>query len=248
MAITFGVSCPSEEVKNKLGEMLDDIQFKKIQKDDGSYEKVKLYDRYAALQKALEIALENKDRMDMKAAGIDTDSLDASFQNIRALLVSAASSRAEMQHQYDIDLKKIQKEHKKMEETLNSRIDQLVSGKDASDQAAATAAKAAAQAVKDAEAAKVQASTAQELAEEKDRTARMLSSKLTEAEEKASGYDGLRMENEELKRRLDKAGLEQKNAVLEAQMDLMNQLREADRIIAELTRQLAESGEKVKAR
>ena len=135
-----------------------------------------------------------------------------------------------------------------MEETLNSRIDQLVSGKNASDQAAATAAKAAAQAVKDAEAAKVQASTAQELAEEKDRTARMLSSKLTEAEEKASGYDGLRMENEELKRRLDKAGLEQKNAVLEAQMDLMNQLREADRIIAELTRQLAESGEKVKAR
>ena len=24
MAITFGVSCPSEEVKNKLGEMLDE--------------------------------------------------------------------------------------------------------------------------------------------------------------------------------------------------------------------------------
>lgn len=245
--MNFAVACNDrEDIVKKGMSLLDKIQKREITQPDGTKSTQDIMKRCEALEKIFDLAEDSLENAMLKKEGVDTDALAASFSAIRAQFAAVAKAREQIRYDYDIKMAEEKDTADKKQQALTEKIDSLTAERDDAKRTAEITVQAAAEAEKDRKAAVEQAETANKLAEEKSRTTEMLTEKLTEAEEKAKGFDALKAERDELQKQLDKAELEKKNAVMEAQLSLMEQLRDADKNIAELREQISELREKLK--
>lgn len=132
-----------------------------------------------------------KDGEAMKEGGVDVQALDASLANIRTMFLASVTGKEQIIAEKDGKIAEIKRLKDQMEADLREKLSVANMEKDAAVAQAEAAAKAAAQAIKDAQAAKEQAETTSNLAAEKDRTIATLADKLSAAEAKIAGYDDL---------------------------------------------------------
>ena len=201
------------------------------------------------LERMFRIVAEHKDGETMKQAGVDVQALDASLSNIRNMFLAAATSKEQIVAIKDNMIAEVKNLKDQMEKDLREKLAAADTEKKAAEEQAEAAAKAAALAIKDAQAAKEQAETANRLVSEKDRTIGTLADKLSAAEAKIKGYDDL-MQKEaaaqdkirELQTQVERitsdaqkdTALAVANAVAEKEREFATQLRTADKENAKL--------------
>ena len=201
------------------------------------------------LERMFRIVAEHKDGETMKQAGVDVQALDASLSNIRNMFLAAATSKEQIVAIKDNMIAEVKNLKDQMEKDLREKLAAADTEKKAAEEQAEAAAKAAALAIKDAQAAKEQAETANRLVSEKDLTIATLADKLSAAEAKIKGYDDL-MQKEaaaqdkirELQTQVERitsdaqkdTALAVANAVAEKERELSAQLRAADKENARL--------------
>ena len=201
------------------------------------------------LERMFRIVAEHKDGETMKQAGVDVQALDASLSNIRNMFLAAATSKEQIVAIKDNIIAEVKNLKDQMEKDLREKLAAADTEKKAAEEQAEAAAKAAALAIKDAQAAKEQAETANRLVSEKDLTIATLADKLSAAEAKIKGYDDL-MQKEaaaqdkirELQIRVERitsdaqkdTDLAVAKAVAEKDRELATQLRAADKENARL--------------
>lgn len=238
----FAVAAP-EEVINQGNELLERLAQPGERKAD-------------ALSRLFSIVSDQIDEQTMKEGGVDVKGLDASLTNIRTMFLASVSGKEQIVAEKDAKIAEIKAMKEQMEADLRSQLAAAKAEKEQAEKISEAAKEQAAQAIKDAEAAKEQAETANKLAVEKDTTIRTLADKLAAAEEKASGYDSLKAEKEdlherykELERKLADAVRDLKDAEKdgayalekaifekerEMERQLNDQLRQADKVNAKL--------------
>lgn len=245
--INFAIACNDrEDIVKKGNDLLNRIQKREVTQADGTKVTQDVMKRCEALNILFDIAADGLENAMLKKEGVDVDALSASFSAIRAQFAAVAKAREQIRYDCDAKIAEEKDTADKKQQALTEKIDSLTAERDDAKHAVEITTKAAAEAEKERNAAVEQAETANKLVEEKSKTTEMLTEKLTEAEEKAKGYDALKAERDELQKQLDRAELEKENAVMEAQLTLMEQLRDADKNISELREQIAELKEKVK--
>jgi len=201
------------------------------------------------LERMFRIVAEHKDGETMKQAGVDVQALDASLSNIRNMFLAAATSKEQIVAIKDNMIAEVKNLKDQMEKDLREKLAAADTEKKAAEEQAEAAAKAAALAIKDAQAAKEQAETANRLVSEKDLTIATLADKLSAAEAKIKGYDDL-MQKEaaaqdkirELQTQVERitsdaqkdTALAVANAVAEKEREFATQLRAADKENARL--------------
>ena len=201
------------------------------------------------LERMFRIVAEHKDGETMKQAGVDVQALDASLSNIRNMFLAAATSKEQIVAIKDNMIAEVKNLKDQMEKDLREKLAAADTEKKAAEEQAEAAAKAAALAIKDAQAAKEQAETANRLVSEKDLTIATLADKLSAAEAKIKGYDDL-MQKEaaaqdkirELQTQVERitsdaqkdTALAVANAVAEKEREFATQLRTADKENARL--------------
>lgn len=201
------------------------------------------------LERMFRIVAEHKDGETMKQAGVDVQALDASLSNIRNMFLAAATSKEQIVAIKDNMIAEVKNLKDQMEKDLREKLAAADTEKKAAEEQAEAAAKAAALAIKDAQAAKEQAETANRLVSEKDLTIATLADKLSAAEAKIKGYDDL-MQKEaaaqdkirELQTQVERitsdaqkdTALAVANAVAEKEHEFATQLRAADKENARL--------------
>lgn len=201
------------------------------------------------LERMFRIVAEHKDGETMKQAGVDVQALDASLSNIRNMFLAAATSKEQIVAIKDNMIAEVKNLKDQMEKDLREKLAAADTEKKAAEEQAEAAAKAAALAIKDAQAAKEQAETANRLVSEKDLTIATLADKLSAAEAKIKGYDDL-MQKEaaaqdkirELQTQVERitsdaqkdTALAVANAVAEKEREFVTQLRTADKENAKL--------------
>ena len=201
------------------------------------------------LERMFRIVAEHKDGETMKQAGVDVQALDASLSNIRNMFLAAATSKEQIVAIKDNMIAEVKNLKDQMEKDLREKLAAADTEKKAAEEQAEAAAKAAALAIKDAQAAKEQAETANRLVSEKDLTIATLADKLSAAEAKIKGYDDL-MQKEaaaqdkirELQTQVERitsdaqkdTALAVANAVAEKEREFATQLRTADKENAKL--------------
>lgn len=183
----FAVSA-SEEVINQGNELLERLAQPGERKAD-------------TLSRLFSMVSDQIDGQIMKDGGVDVQALDASLTNIRTMFLASVSGKEQITAEKDAKIAEIKTLKDQMEADLRTQLTAAKTEKEQAETASAAAAKAAAQAIKEAETAKEQAETSNKLALEKDKTIRTLADKLAAAEEKASGYDRLKTEKENLQER-----------------------------------------------
>ena len=122
------------------------------------------------LGRIFKIVEEQKDGETMRQGGVDVQALDSSLSNIRNMFLTAVTGKEQIVASKDSKIAEVKALKDQMEKDLRDKLDVAKNEKEAATVQAETAAKAAAQAVKDAQAAKGQAETANNLVAEKDRT------------------------------------------------------------------------------
>ena len=127
----------------------------------------------------------------MRQSGIDVQALDSSLANIRGMFLAAVTGKEQIIAEKNTKIAEIKGLKDQLEKDLRGQLATASTAKEQALKDADAAAKAAAQAEKDALAAKEQAETKSSLAAEKDRTIATLVDKLSAAESKAAGYDDL---------------------------------------------------------
>lgn len=162
----------------------------------------------------------------MRQSGIDVQALDSSLANVRAMFLAAASGKEQIVAEKDNKIAEIKALKDKMEKDLRDKLEAAEAEKKTAVEQAETAAGVTAQALKDAQAAKEQADTANSLVAEKDRTIATLADKLSAAEAKIDGYDALRQKEaeaqetiKELRRALADAEKDQERRISDAEKD-----------------------------
>lgn len=201
------------------------------------------------LERMFRIVAEHKDGETMKQAGVDVQALDASLSNIRNMFLAAATSKEQIVAIKDNMIAEVKNLKDQMEKDLREKLAAADTEKKAAEEQAVAAAKEAALAIKDAQAAKEQAETANRLVSEKDLTIATLADKLSAAEAKIKGYDDL-MQKEaaaqdkirELQTQVERitsdaqkdTALAVANAVAEKEREFATQLRAADKENARL--------------
>ena len=150
----------------------------------------------------------------MRQSGIDVQALDSSLANIRTMFLAAATGK----------------------EQIVAEKDSKIAEKKAAVERFDSAAKMTAQALKDAQAAKEQADTANSLVTEKDRTIATLADKLSAAEAKIDGYDTLRQKEaearetiKELRRDIETARADHERALADAEKDRERRISDAEK-------------------
>ena len=201
------------------------------------------------LERMFRIVAEHKDGETMKQAGVDVQALDASLSNIRNMFLAAATSKEQIVAIKDNMIAEVKNLKDQMEKDLREKLAAADTEKKAAEEQAEATAKAAALAIKDAQAATEQAETANRLVSEKDLTIATLADKLSAAEAKIKGYDDL-MQKEaaaqdkirELQTQVERitsdaqkdTALAVANAVAEKEHEFATQLRAADKENARL--------------
>ena len=201
------------------------------------------------LERMFRIVAEHKDGETMKQAGVDVQALDASLSNIRNMFLAAATSKEQIVAIKDNMIAEVKNLKDQMEKDLREKLAAADTEKKAAEEQAEAVAKTAALAIKDAQAAKEQAETANRLVSEKDLTIATLADKLSAAEAKIKGYDDL-MQKEaaaqdkirELQTQVERitsdaqkdTALAVANAVAEKEREFATQLRAADKENARL--------------
>lgn len=201
------------------------------------------------LERMFRIVAEHKDGETMKQAGVDVQALDASLSNIRNMFLAAATSKEQIVAIKDNMIAEVKNLKDQMEKDLREKLAAADTEKKAAEEQAEAVAKTAALAIKDAQAAKEQAETANRLVSEKDLTIATLADKLSAAEAKIKGYDDL-MQKEaaaqdkirELQTQVERitsdaqkdTALAVANAVAEKEREFVTQLRTADKENAKL--------------
>lgn len=135
----------------------------------------------------------------LKRSGVDTEALDASITNIRNLFTAALSGKEEIRAEYERRMSELKERNEDLEKNYKIQLGKLTSEKEDAlrkytdlkelQETAETARKAAEE----------QATSAVNLAKEKDKTNIMLMEKLRDAEQKAGNYDTLKKEASSLK-------------------------------------------------
>lgn len=162
----------------------------------------------------------------MRQSGIDVQALDSSLANIRTMFLAAATGKEQIVAEKDNKIAEIKALKDKMEKDLRDKLESAEAEKKTAVEQAESAAEVTAQALKDAQAAKGQADTANSLVAEKDRTIATLADKLSAAEAKIDGYDALRQKEaeaqetiKELRRALADAEKDQERRISDAEKD-----------------------------
>lgn len=162
----------------------------------------------------------------MRQSGIDVQALDSSLANIRTMFLAAATGKEQIVAEKDSKIAEIKALKDKMEKDLRDKLEAAEAEKKTAVEQAESAAEVTAQALKDAQAAKGQADTANSLVAEKDRTIATLADKLSAAEAKIDGYDTLRQKEaeaqetiKELRRALADAEKDQERRISDAEKD-----------------------------
>ena len=143
------------------------------------------------LGRIFDLVAKNLDGETLTQGGVDVQALDSSLSNIRNMFLAAITGKEQILASKDSKIAEVKALKDQMEKDLRDKLDAAKNEKEAATVQAETAAKAAAQSVKDAQAAKEQYETANSLVAEKDRTISTLADKLSVAEAKAEGYDDL---------------------------------------------------------
>lgn len=235
----FAVACNDrDDIIRRGNNLLDKIQKREVKQQDGTIVKQDIMKRCEALEMIFAIAEQNLERAMLQKEGVDVAALDASFSAIRAQFASVSKAREQIRFDYDAKLAAERDATAKQTAVMQEKIESLTAAKEDAEKTAEVTTQAAAEAEKDKKAAQEQAETANKLAAEKTRTTEMLTDKLAEAEEKAKSYDTLKAERDELQKELDKAELVRKNEVLAAKFELSEQLRKAEKQLAELQMKL----------
>lgn len=216
----FAVAAP-EEVINQGNALLERLAQPGERKAD-------------TLGRIFDMVSEEIDGQTMKQGGVDVQALDASLNNIRAMFLAAVSGKEQIVTEKDAKIAEIKALKDQMEANLREQLTAAKTEKEQAEKISESAAKAAAQSVKEAEAAKEQAETAIHLAAEKDKTIGTLADKLAAAEGKASEYDNLKSEKEKLQERCKDLERQLEAEKAAGQQALKDAEKEADHKIATL--------------
>lgn len=175
------------------------------------------------LGRIFDIVEKQEDGETMRQSGIDVQALDSSLANIRTMFLAVATGKEQIVAEKDSKIAEIKALKDKMEKDLRDKLEAAEAEKKTAVEQAESAAEVTAQALKDAQAAKEQAETANRLVSEKDRTIATLADKLSAAEAKIRGYDDL-MQKEaaaqeqirELHRTMEASKADHERAIAEA--------------------------------
>ncbi|MGN0513117.1 MAG: hypothetical protein ACI4GD_02475 [Lachnospiraceae bacterium] len=212
----------SEEVINQGNELLERLAQPGERKAD-------------TLSRLFSIVSDQIDGQAMKQGGVDVQALDASLANIRTMFLASVSGKEQIVAEKDSKIAEIKALKDQLEADLRAQLTATKTEKEQAEKVSEAAAKAAAQAVKDAETAKEQAETANNLALEKDKTIGTLADKLAAAEEKASGYDDLKAEKENLQEKCKDLERQLESGKQAADQALRDAEKEAEHKITTLT-------------
>ena len=195
----------------------------------------------------------------IRQSGIDVQALDSSLANIRTMFLAAATGKEQIVAEKDSKIAEIKALKDKMEKDLRDRLEAAEAEKKTAVERFDSAAKMTAQALKDAQAAKEQADTANSLVTEKDRTIATLADKLSAAEAKIDGYDTLLQKEaeaqetiKELRRALADAEKDQERRISDAEKDaalaVANAVAAKEREITGLLREAEKETARLQAR
>lgn len=156
-------------------------------------------DLFEKMLNLVETKIENNE---METNGIDTEALDASLSNIRALFIAATSGRNELKSSYDKKKAELKLQKDKVEKTLQNRLmDAKDEIKNLQERASgATLLKETA--FKNAAAAETKAQTLSDLAEELKKTNAKLQEELEAAQNQLESLDQTRNDLAEAKRKI----------------------------------------------
>ena len=156
-------------------------------------------DLFEKMLNLVETKIENNE---METNGIDTEALDASLSNIRALFIAATSGRNELKSSYDKKMAELKLQKDKVEKTLQNRLmDAKDEIKNLQERASgATLLKETA--FKNAAAAETKAQTLSDLAEELKKTNAKLQEELEAAQNQLESLDQTRNDLAEAKRKI----------------------------------------------
>lgn len=156
-------------------------------------------DLFEKMLNLVETKIENNE---METNGIDTEALDASLSNIRALFIAATSGRNELKSSYDKKMAELKLQKDEVEKTLQNRLmDAKDEIKNLQERASgATLLKETA--FKNAAAAETKAQTLSDLAEELKKTNAKLQEELEAAQNQLESLDQTRNDLAEAKRKI----------------------------------------------
>ena len=156
-------------------------------------------DLFEKMLNLVETKLENNE---METNGIDTEALDASLSNIRALFIAATSGRNELKSSYDKKMAELKLQKDEVEKTLQNRLMDAKDEIKALQERTSGATLLKETAFKNAAAAETKAQTLSDLAEELKKTNAKLQEELEAAQNQLESLDQTRNDLAEAKRKI----------------------------------------------
>lgn len=156
-------------------------------------------DLFEKMLNLVETKIENNE---METNGIDTEALDASLSNIRALFIAATSGRNELKSSYDKKMAELKLQKDEVEKTLQNRLMDAKDEIKALQERASGATLLKETAFKNAAAAETKAQTLSDLAEELKKTNAKLQEELEAAQNQLESLDQTRNDLAEAKRKI----------------------------------------------
>lgn len=156
-------------------------------------------DLFEKMLNLVETKIENNE---METNGIDTEALDASLSNIRALFIAATSGRNELKSSYDKKMAELKLQKDEVEKTLQNRLMDAKDEIKTLQERASGATLLKETAFKNAAAAETKAQTLSDLAEELKKTNAKLQEELEAAQNQLESLDQTRNDFAEAKRKI----------------------------------------------
>ena len=156
-------------------------------------------DLFEKMLNLVETKIENNE---METNGIDTEALDASLSNIRALFIAATSGRNELKSSYDKKMAELKLQKDEVEKTLQNRLMDAKDEIKTLQERASGATLLKETAFKNAAAAETKAQTLSDLAEDLKKTNAKLQEELEAAQNQLESLDQTRNDLAEAKRKI----------------------------------------------
>lgn len=156
-------------------------------------------DLFEKMLNLVETKIENNE---METNGIDTEALDASLSNIRALFIAATSGRNELKSSYDKKMAELKLKKDEVEKTLQNRLMDAKDEIKTLQERASGATLLKETAFKNAAAAETKAQTLSDLAEELKKANAKLQEELEAAQNQLESLDQTRNDLTEAKRKI----------------------------------------------
>ena len=153
-------------------------------------------------EKMLNLVVTKIENNEMETNGIDTEALDASLSNIRALFIAATSGRNELKSSYDKKMAELKLQKDEVEKTLQNRLMDAKDEIKTLQERASGATLLKETAFKNAAAAETKAQTLSDLAEELKKTNAKLQEELEAAQNQLEYLDQTRNDLAEAKRKI----------------------------------------------